>query len=69
MIPVEAIQRVMERLGNQMDLANEQMKSKDYGTRREGYFRKTELRNAIIWLEEVVAQYAPDHSGDAANDE
>lgn len=59
-IPVEAIQRVMERLGNQMDLANEKLKSREYATRQEGYYRKTELRTAIIWLEEVIAQYAPD---------
>jgi hypothetical protein len=59
MIPVEAIQRVMETLGQKMDDANLMMNARPNVIRMEGYGRKCELRDAIILLEDVIAQYAP----------
>jgi len=65
MIPVEAIQRVMENLGQKMDDANLMIKARSNVIQTEGYGRKTELRVAIIMLEEVIAQYAPDNTSRA----
>jgi hypothetical protein len=62
MIPVEAIQRVMENLGKKMDDANLMMNARPNVIRMEGYGRKCELRDAIILLEDVIAQYAPDNT-------